>query len=74
VDRALFLIDSASAFEVRCGGVRVAGTTSARIRKFPGGDCHVQASILGASYSAVVPVERPREVRCDLSAGVLTCS
>ncbi|MFT7521262.1 MAG: hypothetical protein ACI9MC_003413 [Kiritimatiellia bacterium] len=73
LSRAQVSVAGATSLRVQCGGVVASGTASARIMKFPAGECAVVASVEGRSVETTVQILSPRAVRCTVGAEGLRC-
>lgn len=73
VSRAMIVVEDVSSFQVRCGDRSATGTASARLTNLPAGTCTVEAQRGAESWTAQVGITTPREVRCAVANGALTC-
>jgi len=73
VSRAMVVFQDASSLMVTCGGVSKSGSSSARLKEFPGGVCKVEALYLGTRLSTKVTIDRPMTVECSANGDQLTC-
>jgi hypothetical protein len=73
VSRALVVLQDASAVRATCGDVNAEGSSTASVRKFPPGPCHVSVTWLGKVLETDVVIDRAREVTCAVDGDRLSC-